>query len=162
MSTPMIVDVAFDDPRVVALRLRQAEEMAELYGRPRHDVGAEDIDGDSVVACVLALVDGRPVGTVSLRRLRDLVEIKRMFIVPDARGSGLAPRLLAEIERRAAEVTDRVVLHTGERQLAAIALYRRAGYTPIEVFAPYDEVPESLCFAKDLQSASQSVASPND
>ena len=68
-----------------------------------------------------------------------------------ARGEARAPRLLAEIERHAARVTDRVVLHTGERQQAAIALYRRSGYEPIEIYPPYDEVPESLCFAKILR-----------
>jgi len=150
MGSDAIVDVAFDDPRVVELRQRQAAEMADLYGRPRHDVGAEDIDGDSVVACLLALDGDRPVGTVSLRRLRDLVEIKRMYIPPDARGTGLSRRLLAEIEERAAQVTDRVVLHTGERQAAAIALYERSGYTPIDIYPPYDDVPESLCFEKHV------------
>ncbi len=134
------------------LRQQQADEMADLYGRPRHAVGAENIDLDSVVACLLALDGERPVGTVSLRRLRDLVEVKRMYIPPDARGSGLARRLLAGIEQRAARVTDRVVLHTGERQLAAIALYERSGYTPIDIYPPYDEVPESLCFEKRLHA----------
>lgn len=147
---PTIVDVTFDDPRVVELRQQQAVEMAELYGRPRHDVGAEDVAVDSVVACLLALDGERPVGTVSLRRLRDLVEIKRMYIPPPVRGSGLARRLLADVEQSAALVTDRVVLHTGERQKAAIALYRRSGYTPIEIYEPYDLVPESLCFEKLL------------
>ncbi|RYI98891.1 MAG: GNAT family N-acetyltransferase, partial [Actinomycetales bacterium] len=101
-------------------------------------------------ACLLVLDGDEPVGTVSLRRLRDLVEIKRMYLLPSTRGTGIAPRLLAEIEARAAEVTDRVVLHTGERQRAAIALYTRSGYEPIEVYPPYDQVPESVCFAKRL------------
>ncbi|MBC9227541.1 GNAT family N-acetyltransferase [Aeromicrobium sp. 636] len=145
-----IVEVDFLDPRAVALRARMSQEMSDLYGRPRHTVGAEDIDPDAVIACLLVLDGDEPVGTVSLRRLRDLVEIKRMFLLPSTRGTGLAPRLLAEIEARAARVTDRVVLHTGERQRAAIALYERSGYAPIEVYPPYDQVPESLCFAKTL------------
>jgi len=147
-----LVEVSFDDPRVVELREQQAAEMADLYGQPRHAAGAEDVDGQSVVACLLALDGDRPVGTVSLRRLRDLVEIKRMFISPDTRGTGLSRQLLAAIEERAAQLTDRVVLHTGERQTAAIALYQRSGYTPIDIFEPYLEVPESLCFEKLLLS----------
>jgi len=152
MTVPDVAVVvsSFDDPRVADLRRQQADEMAALYGRPRHDVGAEDIAPDSVVVTLLALDGDRPVGTVTLRRLRDLFEIKRMFIVPGARGTGLSRRLLTEIEKHAAAVTDRLVLHTGERQAAAIALYTRAGYTPIEIFPPYDEVPESLCFEKLL------------
>ncbi|MET0467900.1 MAG: GNAT family N-acetyltransferase [Aeromicrobium sp.] len=148
--TPRIVEVDFLDPRAVALRTRMAAEMAELYGEVRHGTGAEGIDPDSVLACLLVLDGDEPVGTVSLRRLRDLVEIKRMYLLPSTRGTGLAARLLAEIETRAGEVTDRVVLHTGERQRAAKALYARSGYEPIEVYAPYDTVPESVCFAKRL------------
>nr|WP_241733043.1 GNAT family N-acetyltransferase [Aeromicrobium phoceense] len=124
--------------------------MAELYGETRHGTGAEGIDPDSVLACLLVLDGDEPVGTVSLRRLRDLVEIKRMYLLPSTRGTGIAARLLAAIEARAAEITDRVVLHTGERQRAAIALYARSGYEPIEVYPPYDQVPESVCFAKRL------------
>lgn len=145
-----IVDVGFGDSRAVELRAQMGSEMSDLYGRPRHSAGAEDIDPDSVIACLLVLDGDRPVGTASLRHLRDLVEIKRMFLLPETRGTGTAARLLAEIEARAAEVTDRVVLHTGERQRAAIALYARSGYEPIDVYPPYDEVPESLCFAKSL------------
>ena len=66
-----------------------------------------------------------------------------------ARGSGLAPRLLAAVEERAARVTSRLVLHTGERQRAAIALYEGSGYRPIPIFPPYDRVPESRCYAKE-------------
>ena len=147
-----IIEVDFLDPRVVALRRQMSDEMADLYGQHRHAAGAEGIDGDSVLVCLLALDGDEPVGTATLRRLGDLVEIKRMYVRSGARGSGLAPRLLALVEQHAAAVTDRVVLHTGERQEAAIALYERSGYTPIEVYPPYDEVPESLCFAKDISS----------
>lgn len=148
--TYRIDEVDFGDPRVAALRRQMADEMADLYGRPRHDAGAEDIDPDSVIVCLLALRGETPVGTASVRRLRDLVEIKRMFLLPETRGSGLAAQLLARAEQHAAQVADRVVLHTGERQRAAIALYERSGYVPIDIYPPYDEVPESVCFAKDL------------
>lgn len=145
-----IVEVEFLDPRAVALRRRMSDEMAELYGEARHSVGAEDIAPASVIACLLVLDGERPVGTASLRHLRDLVEVKRMYLLPETRGTGVGAELLARIEQRAAAVTDRVVLHTGERQRAAIALYGRHDYEPIAVYQPYDEVPESLCFAKDL------------
>lgn len=147
-----IVEVDFLDPRAVALREAMIAERLELYGAQREDASgaAEEIDLDTVIVCLLVLVDGEPVGTATLRHLRDLVEIKRMYLLPGTRGTGLARRLLAATEERAAAVTDRVVLHTGERQAPAIALYRRAGYEPIEVYPPYDTVPESLCFTKDL------------
>jgi len=43
---------------------------------------------------------------------------------------------------------DRVVIHTGDRQHAALRFYERHRYTPIEVFAPYEAVTYSRCFEK--------------
>lgn len=148
--TSVVEPVDFLDPRVVELRRQMSAEMSALYGRPRHTAAAEDIDPASVILTLLATDDGVPVATVSLRRLRDLVEIKRMYLLPAARGTGLASVLLARVEASAAQIGGSVVLHTGLRQVAAIALYRRSGYVPIEVFAPYDRMPESVCFRKEL------------
>lgn len=147
----MIQEVALDDPGVLALRARMSDEMDALYGRPRHSVPGEAIDADSIVVTVLVSEDEVPVATAALRRLGDDVEVKRMYVVPDARGRGLAGRLLTEMEHRAAVAgADRVLLHTGLRQEAAIALYRRRGYEQIPVFEPYLDVPESICFEKIL------------
>ena len=44
----------------------------------------------------------------------------------------------------------RIVLETGERQVAAVALYEREGFTRIPLFGEYLDSPLSLCMAKDL------------
>lgn len=45
----------------------------------------------------------------------------------------------------------RLILQTGNKQPEAVALYRKLGYTPIPVYAPYDTaIPFSSCFAKQL------------
>lgn len=149
--TVAVVETREDDPRVVALRLQMADEMDALYGRPRHAVPAEGIDPASVLATVLVVHDGVPVATAALRRLGDAVEVKRMFVVPEARGRGIAGALLDAMElQAAASGSHRVLLHTGERQASALALYRRRGYAEVEIFEPYLTVPESVCLAKDL------------
>ena len=43
-----------------------------------------------------------------------------------------------------------LILETGIRQTAAIALYEKAGYRRIENYGPYAQVEDSYCFAKDL------------
>lgn len=53
--------------------------------------------------------------------------------------------LVTEVEALGAT---RVVLHTGDRQVAAVGLYERHGFTPIPVHEPYLGVPGSLCFEK--------------
>lgn len=59
-------------------------------------------------------------------------EIKRMFVVPEARGRGHARRLLLGLENAARELGyERVRLDTGEKQPHALALYPSAGYVEI-------------------------------
>lgn len=80
-------------------------------------------------------------------------EIKRMYVVPSARGRGLAREILAELERTAASAgRTRMVLETGTKQPEAIGLYTSSGYTPIPGFGIYQDEPESRCFAKRLDS----------
>ena len=62
-------------------------------------------------------------------------EIKRMFVVEEARGRGVARALLTELERRARELGYSVArLDTGPRQPHAQGMYERAGYVAIENF----------------------------
>lgn len=151
MAGAIIVRVAPDDPRVTALRAQMAAEMAELYGRPRHAVPAEHLDPASFLGTWLALQQAEPVATAALRRIAAGFEAKRMFVTPAARGCGLAGDLLTTVEHAArAAGADELLLHTGQRQLAALALYRRRGYVETEIFAPYTEVPESTCLVRTL------------
>lgn len=79
-------------------------------------------------------------------------EIKRMFVIPEGRGKGLARRILAALEadaRAAGRV--RMVLETGDKQPEAIALYTSSGYAPCEKFGHYRTYESSLCFAKPLR-----------
>lgn len=108
---------------------------------------------------LLAYVDARAVGSGGWR-IRDGhepgfndgdAELKRMYIAPEARGNGLARRLLAELEKAAALAgRKRVVLETGIRQPEAIALYTSSGYTVIAKFGAYRDDPLSRCFAKEV------------
>lgn len=80
-------------------------------------------------------------------------EIKRMYVVPERRGLGLARRVLAELERTALEAgRRRIVLETGLAQPEAIALYLSSGYVPAPKFGIYRQEAGSRCFAKPLVS----------
>ncbi|MCX4731552.1 GNAT family N-acetyltransferase [Streptomyces sp. NBC_01363] len=79
-------------------------------------------------------------------------ELKRMFVIPEGRGNGLARRILAALEadaRAAGRV--RMVLETGDKQPEAIALYASSGYAPCEKFGHYRMYESSRCFAKPLR-----------
>ncbi|MFI5999163.1 GNAT family N-acetyltransferase [Streptomyces sp. NPDC051366] len=78
-------------------------------------------------------------------------EVKRMYVVPGARGLGLARRILAELESdaRAAGRT-RMALETGDQQPEAIALYLSSGYTLSAKFGHYRHYDSSRCMTKPL------------
>ncbi|MFI0988821.1 GNAT family N-acetyltransferase [Streptomyces exfoliatus] len=78
-------------------------------------------------------------------------ELKRMHVIPEARGLGLARRILAALESDAREAgRTRMVLETGTAQPEAIALYASSGYEPCAKFGHYRDYPNSRCFAKPL------------
>jgi GNAT superfamily N-acetyltransferase len=83
------------------------------------------------------------------------VELKRMYVVPAARGRGFARLVLAELERTAvAAGRRRVVLETGLAQPEAIALYLSSGYQRVSNFGVYRSEPNSRCFGKVLATPS--------
>lgn len=77
------------------------------------------------------------------------MEVKRMYVLPEFRGRGIASEVLRELEVWAAELGySRCVLETGLRQPEAIALYTRSGYTLIPNYGQYAGVENSRCFEK--------------
>ncbi|WP_371501596.1 GNAT family N-acetyltransferase [Kitasatospora sp. NBC_00374] len=78
-------------------------------------------------------------------------ELKRMYVVPGARGRGLARGVLRHLERGAVEAgRTRLVLETGNKQPEAVALYASEGYLPIDKFGYYKDHPDSICMGKSL------------
>jgi GNAT superfamily N-acetyltransferase len=79
------------------------------------------------------------------------VEVKRMYVAPSARRSGLARLMLAHLEVTArAAGADAVLLETGVAQPEAMALYESAGYQRVEPFGYYREHPSNRCYGRLL------------
>lgn len=79
------------------------------------------------------------------------IEIKRMFVVPDARGRGTALALLTALEAWAGEMGYlTALLETGSGQPEAIGLYKKAGYTVIPNYGPYQDMDNSICMKKEI------------
>jgi len=88
---------------------------------------------------LLARLDGAAVGCGALKIHAGFGEIKRMWVAPEARGLGIARRLLESLEARAAAAGAGAVRLDTHRSLAeARALYLRSGYAEI---APYNGNP---------------------
>jgi GNAT superfamily N-acetyltransferase len=134
-------------------------ELSDLYPEPGANHfqldPAEVTDGRGTFLVVYR--GGTPVGCGALRRLDiDTAELKRMYVSPVERGKGLGRRLLAALEAEARALgVRRLVLETGVRQGAALALYRATGFQPIPLFGEYCLSPEtSICLGKDLDQES--------
>ncbi|MEW2082310.1 GNAT family N-acetyltransferase [Streptomyces sp. NPDC005283] len=156
----------FDHPDAVKLN----DQVQLEYGERYSDEGESEGDVTPLDASMftpprglylLAYDDrGRPVATGGWRS-QDAndegysdgdAELKRMYVIREARGLGLARRILAALEddARAAGRT-RMVLETGTKQPEAIALYTSSGYTLCTAkFGHYREYENSRCFAKPL------------
>ena len=97
--------------------------------------------------------EATPVGCGALRLLdAETAELKRMYVSPTVRGKGLGRRLVAGLEAEARALgARRLVLETGIRQDAALALYRATGFQPIPLYGEYCLSPNtSVCLGKDL------------
>jgi GNAT superfamily N-acetyltransferase len=130
-----------------------AEELLERHGRPGSggEPPASDFEPPDG-AFLVGYVDGEPVACGGVCRYdARTAEIRRMYVVPAARGRGLSREVLAALEEEArASGYDAVRLETGYRQSEAIALYRSSGYEPIERYGPYVNDERSVCFEKRL------------
>ena len=94
-----------------------------------------------------------PLACGALRIAAGYGEVKRMYVVPAARGEGLARALLARIESEArGQGLALMRLETGIRQTEALALYKSAGYVDCGPFGEYSPDPLSRFLEKRLQA----------
>lgn len=139
--------VAFDDPDTVALRGELEREHEALYGEDT-EPGAKPTAEDTPVFLVVRQA-GEAIACGGLRPAGDgVVELKRMYVRPAARGRGVARELLGALEAEARALGGtRVVLETGDAQEAAIALYVGAGYREVPCTHGHER---SRCFERAL------------
>jgi GNAT superfamily N-acetyltransferase len=117
------------------------DEIAEIYdgldldGPSMPRAGVEELSPPGG-AFIVGWRDGDAICCGGVKRLsEDTVEIKKMYVVPAARGTGVARALLHELERAALGLGYSLArLDTGPRQVHAQALYAREGYEPVRDF----------------------------
>ena len=150
-SACVVAPVAARDPRVRVLLEALTAELAgggytadqtfgysaeQLERNGVHLVGARV--ADVLVGIAGIEVDGDGGG-----------ELKRFFVVPEHRGTGVADALIAALlVHAAASGVELVRLETGDQQHAAQAFYRRHGFTQIPRFGPYETSRTSVCMQR--------------
>lgn len=101
---------------------------------------------------VIAYLNDAPVGCGCFKKFdTEAAEVKRMFVIPEARGKGISTIILNGLETWALELGyPYTILETGFKNIAALNLYKNAGYTSIPNYEPYINLPGSICFRKTL------------
>ena len=107
---------------------------------------------DNIKHALVIYLNDNPVGCGAIKEFEtDSMEVKRMYIMPEFRGQGLATQVLIELENWAKELGYKnCVLETGKRQPEAITLYKKNDYLPIPNYGQYVGIENSLCFQKIL------------
>jgi putative acetyltransferase len=113
---------------------------------------------------LLAQVNGEPAGCAGLRPFADdICEIKRLYVRPEFRGSGLGREITERVIEEARKIGySRMRLDTvSDRMQTAIELYRHIGFKEI---APYREMPVPTVIYMELdltKHGSAAGAHPN-
>ncbi|QVQ51781.1 GNAT family N-acetyltransferase [Spiractinospora alimapuensis] len=158
-----IVPARLDEPDAVKLTDEVQQEYARRYGEGPGDITPLEPAMFEPPRGLFLLAyddDGVPVATGAWRTQEDAEEgysvgdgeLKRMYVIPSARGQGLARRILALLEDDArAAGRARMVLETGIAQPEALQLYASSGYEPTATkFGAYRFKDSSRCMAKTL------------
>lgn len=147
-----IVEERPDGPEARAL-LGQSDAFSIALYPPeyRHQIDIPALLADNSRFFV-ARRGGRALGCMALVRTgTDKAELKRCFVTEEARGQGIGFALLQAAESAAREQKMRVIqLETGNRNIAALRLYRGNGFRERGPFGDYPDDGVSVFMEKTL------------
>ena len=158
MNDENAVDVRRQDiksPAAMSLILALNAELSAIYpeaGATHFRLDAEEV-AEGRGAFLVAYLGDQPIGCGAIRKLdAETAEFKRMFVTPANRGKGVGAAIVKALESEAQRLRiRRIVLETGIRNPAALALYAKIGFVRIPPFGEYLSSPLSVCMAKILE-----------
>ena len=151
MITTNITRTDSDDPDFRDLEKMLDVEITGRYGELQKWYNQFNII-ESNKTVVVAYAGDLPVGCGCFKVFDEAsAEIKRMFVKPTYRGTGIAEKILLELEKWASELGFSVtVLETAIKQPEAIRFYTKLGYKRIENYGQYAGNQNSICMSKKL------------
>lgn len=103
---------------------------------------------------ILIYLDSKAVASGCFKKYNtNSVELKRMFVAPEARGLGLAQLVIKELETLATDQGfETMILETLHKQTEAISLYQKVGFKIIENYEPYVGLSNSICMSRSINT----------
>jgi len=101
---------------------------------------------------ILVMKKNKAIGCGAISKYNfDSMEIKRMYVSPEARGQKIGEKILSELENWSRELgSSKCILFMGSKQPEAAKLYERNNYNFIEKYGKLINIPDSICLEKDL------------
>jgi putative acetyltransferase len=132
--------------------IQELDAYLKITDEDEHDFYNQFNNTDVLKNIVVIYVDEIAVGCGAIKIFDETsVEVKRMFVVLEKRGSGVAQKMLQELEICAKELGyQKCVLETGVRQVEAIQFYKNCEYQVIPNYGQYQGMENSICFEKEL------------
>lgn len=154
-----IREVPWSNPVGADLRQAQQAELDARFDGIDHEPSPPSQEDTAVFVIAYERSSGQPLGCGGLRRLDEsTAEVKRIYVLPYARGSGVATAVLSALEFRARAAGYGVITaEAGSAQSDGRRFYEHAGYAVVPNFGPYEGRPHSTCYAKAIEPGLRST-----
>lgn len=156
----MVIRVELADPRhpdVREILFSGHTAMQGLFPAKRQTQFSVELLLADGVHVIVARAEGRAVGCCALLLGGTFAELKKLYVVPEARRQGAADQLVAHAEAFAKDAGFvQLKLETGVTLSAAHRLYARRGFTRCGAFSNHVASSESLFLTKRLTDAAAS------
>ena len=132
--------------------VKELDAYLKITDRDEHDFYNQFNHIDVLKNIVVIYFNEIAVGCGAIKKFdNNTVEVKRMFVCQEKRGSGVAQEMLQELETWAKELGyQECILETGIRQLEAVRFYKKCNYKIIPNYGQYKKMENSICFKKRL------------
>ncbi|MNL23822.1 acetyltransferase [compost metagenome] len=150
-STTKVVKTTSDNPDFIDLIKTFDAFLWERYPELKNDYwGNNLIEFNSNVFIIY--LNEKAVGCGCFKKYNhNIVELKRMFVLPEARGLGIAQLIIKELEKEAkCQGFKTMILETLYKQNEAINLYQKVGFEIVENYEPYIGLTNSVCMRKSI------------
>ncbi|WP_395077082.1 GNAT family N-acetyltransferase [Flavobacterium sp.] len=128
----------------------ELDRLLKITDGDDHDFYSQYNETENIKNVLIFYDNQKPVGCGAFKAYDvNTAEIKRMYVLPEYRGKGIAPKILNELEVWSKELNyKKCILETGIKLQSAIALYLKSGYKITDNYGQYEDVENSICMKK--------------